>query len=187
MSVKKHLQKQVLFSMVDLRRFELPTPTMRMWCAPSCATSPFTRVLYPRSLQKSRGKVGGDGEGLAGQGVEKFDALGAEALVGVAELPGISLAFGGAVLGISQDGAADVGTVEPQLVGPARQGLKRHQGMSVEAFQDPDPGPGGLAGGGDVTEQTGQGAAVDGGIDDTLVFNNGISIFLFACFLLYRI
>ncbi len=28
------------FLLVDLRRFELPTPTMRMWCAPSCATSP---------------------------------------------------------------------------------------------------------------------------------------------------
>ena len=29
------------FLLVDLRRFELPTPTMRMWCAPNCATSPF--------------------------------------------------------------------------------------------------------------------------------------------------
>ena len=25
---------------MDPRRFELPTPTMRMWCAPSCATGP---------------------------------------------------------------------------------------------------------------------------------------------------
>ena len=32
--------------MVDLRRFELPTPTMRMWCAPSCATSPFHLLGY---------------------------------------------------------------------------------------------------------------------------------------------
>ena len=31
--------------MVDLRRFELPTPTMRMWCAPSCATSPCLQIL----------------------------------------------------------------------------------------------------------------------------------------------
>ena len=31
---------------VDLRRFELPTPTMRMWCAPSCATSPFHLLGY---------------------------------------------------------------------------------------------------------------------------------------------
>ena len=29
------------FCLVDSRRFELPTPTMRMWCAPSCATSPY--------------------------------------------------------------------------------------------------------------------------------------------------
>ena len=27
--------------MVDLKGFEPSTPTMRMWCAPSCATSPF--------------------------------------------------------------------------------------------------------------------------------------------------
>ena len=34
-------QQKLRWLMVDLRRFELPTPTMRMWCAPSCATSPF--------------------------------------------------------------------------------------------------------------------------------------------------
>ena len=27
--------------MVDLKGFEPSTPTMRMWCAPNCATSPF--------------------------------------------------------------------------------------------------------------------------------------------------
>lgn len=34
-------QQKLRWLMVDLRRFELPTPTMRMWCAPNCATSPF--------------------------------------------------------------------------------------------------------------------------------------------------
>ena len=29
--------------LVDLKGFEPSTPTMRMWCAPNCATSPFTR------------------------------------------------------------------------------------------------------------------------------------------------
>ena len=35
----------VVFLLVDLRRFELPTPTMRMWCAPSCATSPYAAAF----------------------------------------------------------------------------------------------------------------------------------------------
>ena len=38
------------FLMVDLRRFELPTPTMRMWCAPSCATSPSNTTNYTRGV-----------------------------------------------------------------------------------------------------------------------------------------
>ena len=33
--------------LVDLRRFELPTPTMRMWCAPNCATSPYEKIITP--------------------------------------------------------------------------------------------------------------------------------------------
>ena len=37
--------------MVDLRRFELPTPTMRMWCAPSCATSPYFHGNYTPVLK----------------------------------------------------------------------------------------------------------------------------------------
>ena len=35
------------FFLVDLRRFELPTPTMRMWCAPNCATSPYGKIISP--------------------------------------------------------------------------------------------------------------------------------------------
>ena len=31
--------------LVDLIGFEPTTPTMRMWCAPSCATSPFFQLL----------------------------------------------------------------------------------------------------------------------------------------------
>ena len=156
--------------LVDLRRFELPTPTMRMWCAPSCATSPFLRTLYAWENHLSRGKLGFDGERFARQGVQKFDASGAQALVGVAEPGGIGLAFFGAVLGIPQDGAAKVGAVEPQLVGPARQGLKRHQGVAVVPIQNTDPGPGGLARGGDVTQQARQGTALDGGGDDARVY-----------------
>ena len=36
--------------MVDLRRFELPTPTMRMWCAPNCATSPYENYTAVKIL-----------------------------------------------------------------------------------------------------------------------------------------
>ncbi len=38
--IPHNVQGSYLRVMVDLRRFELPTPTMRMWCAPNCATSP---------------------------------------------------------------------------------------------------------------------------------------------------
>ena len=30
---------------MDLIGFEPTTPTMRMWCAPNCATSPFMKSL----------------------------------------------------------------------------------------------------------------------------------------------
>ena len=43
---KKKTTHWVVFFLVDLRRFELPTPTMRMWCAPSCATSPYLLGYY---------------------------------------------------------------------------------------------------------------------------------------------
>ena len=88
-----------------------------------------------------------------------MDLFGAEPLVGVAELERIFLAFLCAVLGVAQDGAAQVGAVEPKLVGPARQGLQLHQGMALKAGQYPAAGLGGLAGGGDVTQEAGQGAA----------------------------
>ena len=41
----------------------------------------------------SRRKVGGDGEGGGGEGMHEIDAFGAEALVGVAKLPGVGFAF----------------------------------------------------------------------------------------------
>ncbi len=31
--------------MVDLKGFEPSTPTMRMWCAPNCATSPYHKEI----------------------------------------------------------------------------------------------------------------------------------------------
>ena len=40
-SIKHHPSGGVL-CLVDLKGFEPSTPTMRMWCAPNCATSPFT-------------------------------------------------------------------------------------------------------------------------------------------------
>ena len=36
---KNHFSGEMVFS-VDLIGFEPTTPTMRMWCAPNCATSP---------------------------------------------------------------------------------------------------------------------------------------------------
>ena len=41
-----------VFLLVDLRRFELPTPTMRMWCAPSCATSPYAAAFTAAKLYR---------------------------------------------------------------------------------------------------------------------------------------
>ena len=35
----------MIFLLVDLRRFELPTPAMRMRCAPNCATSPLFSLI----------------------------------------------------------------------------------------------------------------------------------------------
>ena len=104
------------------------------------------------------------------QGMYKFDPLGAEALVGVAELCGIAQALLCAVLGVAQDGAAQVGAVQAQLVGTAGQRLQLHQGVTVKALQHPVAGLRGLAGGTDAAEQTGQGTAVDGGIDDARAF-----------------
>ena len=53
---KRRPPKMVVFFLVDSRRFELPTPAMRMRCAPSCATSPFTQeiILLPFMLVKDR-------------------------------------------------------------------------------------------------------------------------------------
>ena len=52
--------------LVDLKRFELSTPTMRMWCAPNCATSPcqltFALYLCFKELS-SRKNAGQDGWG----------------------------------------------------------------------------------------------------------------------------
>ena len=42
---KKEHPGGVLFLLVDLKGFEPSTPTMRMWCAPSCATSPFQAFI----------------------------------------------------------------------------------------------------------------------------------------------
>ena len=113
--------------------------------------------------------MGFDGEHFPGEGVGQVDFFGAEPLVGVAELERIFLAFDGAVLGVAQDGTAHMGAVEPELVGPARQGFQLHEGPAIHAVKDPASGPGGLAGVADVTEQTGQGTAVDGGVDDAFV------------------
>ena len=58
--------------MVDLTGFEPATPTMRMWCAPSCATGPFSNgnIIRP-GLGDVKGKKTGErcirgyGEGAA--------------------------------------------------------------------------------------------------------------------------
>ena len=49
------MQSSYLRSLVDLRRFELPTPTMRMWCAPNCATSPYHKN-YTAGFSLCQGK-----------------------------------------------------------------------------------------------------------------------------------
>ena len=38
--VRNHLYQRLRTFVVDLKGFEPSTPTMRMWCAPNCATSP---------------------------------------------------------------------------------------------------------------------------------------------------
>ncbi len=44
-SLKKTIAFAIAFFMVDLKGFEPSTPTMRMWCAPNCATSPYSKFL----------------------------------------------------------------------------------------------------------------------------------------------
>ena len=57
---KNHTKKEDhpvgdLLFLVDSRRFELPTPTMRMWCAPNCATSPYHKN-YTAGFSLCQGK-----------------------------------------------------------------------------------------------------------------------------------
>ena len=39
-SCENAAKSQILRRLVDSKGFEPSTPTMRMWCAPNCATSP---------------------------------------------------------------------------------------------------------------------------------------------------
>ena len=43
---KLHPQMVGFYLLVDLIGFEPTTPTMRMWCAPSCATSREKSILF---------------------------------------------------------------------------------------------------------------------------------------------
>lgn len=43
---RKATSDEVAFLLVDLKGFEPSTPTMRMWCAPNCATSPCNTGHY---------------------------------------------------------------------------------------------------------------------------------------------
>ena len=53
--IPHNMKSSYLHSLVDLRRFELPTPTMRMWCAPNCATSPYHKN-YTAGFSLCQGK-----------------------------------------------------------------------------------------------------------------------------------
>ena len=54
---------------------------------------------------------------FSGDWVHKFQPFCAEHLVGQSQFPGKGLRFFAAVLGVSQNGKAPVGAVDPQLVG----------------------------------------------------------------------
>ena len=60
-----------------------------------------------------------------GDGMGKFQPFGTEHLVRQPQLRRNPLGFFTAVLGISQNGEAHVGAVDPQLVGPAGDGAQR--------------------------------------------------------------
>ena len=68
--------------------------------------------------------MGYDEEMLAGDGMRKLKAFGAEELVGDPETLGIGDACVTSVLGITQDREAPVGTVDSQLVGASCNGTQ---------------------------------------------------------------
>lgn len=51
---------EVRDDVVDLKGFEPSTPTMRMWCAPNCATSPKLQADYSTFDAVCQAKKTGD-------------------------------------------------------------------------------------------------------------------------------
>ena len=67
---------------------------------------------------------------------------GAELLIGKAQAGGEGLTGRGSVLGVSQHGAAQEGAVDPQLMGPAGEGLQLQQAPGRALLQQTVSGSG---------------------------------------------
>ena len=78
--------------------------------------------------------------------------LGAELLVGEAQAGGEGGAFRCTVLGVSQHGAAQVGAVDPKLMGSAGERLQLQQAPVGALLQQAVPGSGRLPLGVDAPE-----------------------------------
>lgn len=92
--------------------------------------------------------------------------LGAELLVGETQAGGEGGAFWCVILGVSQHGAAQVGTVEPELMRPACEGLQLQKAPVGALLQQTVSGPGWLPLGVDAPEETGLGTASNGHVHD---------------------
>ena len=82
-------------------------------------------------------------------------------------------AFFRSVLGVPQDGAAEIGAVEPELVGASGYGVQLQPGRLGPSFQHPVFRDAGFAVGVDFPQQAGKRTPGNGGGDGALHFRRG--------------
>ena len=83
---------------------------------------PVTESAVPWLFSYGHCQTGFQAHGDSAAWVRKFQALGTQQLACDAPLQGKGLGYLTAVLGISQNGKTLVGTVNPELMGPAGDG-----------------------------------------------------------------
>ena len=112
------------------------------------------------------GKFGLQVHGVSGGGVGEFQDFGTKLLGGEAQLGGIFLGVPASVLGVPQNGAAHMGAVDPELVGPAGDGAQGKGTQWALPCKDLKFRPGGLALRGYIAQKTGQGPSGNRRIND---------------------
>ena len=101
--------------------------------------------------------------------MRKFQHFRAKHLMAQAKPGGKCLGFLASILGISQNGKANIGAVHPQLVGSAGDRSKRQLAPAIPRFQQLPPGQRGLPFRVDIPQKAGQFPAGNGGIDNAAV------------------